>query len=77
MGLSSVKSNPELARQLLAHILKNPSHYPGTSESIEVLDISRVSSGWKLTLGLSNQGESGIEALVLDSDTPFLEAFRG
>ena len=77
MGLSSVKSNPELARQLLAHILKHPSQHPGTSESIEVLDISRVSSGWKLTLGLSNQGESGIEALVLDSDTPFLEAFRG
>lgn len=76
MGLSSVKDNPELARQLHAHILKNPLQHPGTADSVEVLDISRVVSGWRVTVGLSNQGESGIDTLVLDKDSPSLDGFR-
>lgn len=76
MGLQSVRDNPELAAQLHAHILQHPSEHPGTSESIEVLDILRVESGWLVTVGLSNQGESGVDTLVLDARTPLLASFR-
>lgn len=76
MGLQSVKSNPELAKRLLAHILEHPSEHPGTSEAVELLDIQRVASGWNVTVGLSNQGESGIDTLVLDARTPALSSFR-
>lgn len=76
MGLRSVRENPELARQLFVHILENPSQHPGTAGSVEVLDIERFNVGWKVTVGLTNQGESGVGTLVLDVDTPSLDSFR-
>lgn len=76
MGLRSVRDNPELARQLHAHIQSNPDRYPATAGLVEVLDILRVKAGWRVTVGLSNQGESGVDALVLDAHTPSLHSFR-
>lgn len=76
MGLSSVKDNPELSRQLHAHILRNPSAHPGTTDFLEILNVQRFDSGWKVTVGLGNQGESVVDTTVLDKNTPTLDAYR-
>jgi hypothetical protein len=76
MGLRNVRENLEVASLLLAHVIAHPAQYPGTEGAIEALDIQPVNGAWRVTVGLGNQGESGVDALVSFAGMPALSSFK-
>lgn len=76
MGLRSIQDHPELAAELRTIVLSNPGKYPDAEGAFEALNVIRVAGGWQILLGLENQGESGVDVFVSDSDSPQLTSFR-
>lgn len=68
MGLKEVRDNAFLAKRLYQYIQANKELYPSINETVEVLDILEKPLGWRVTLGLGNQGESSIDAHVALAD---------
>jgi hypothetical protein len=58
MGLREVRQHPALAIKLYHFVKDNPSEYPMSHEFIDVLDIQATVEGYRVSFGLSNQGES-------------------
>lgn len=65
MGLREVTQQADLAGKLYRYAKEHHDQYPGVLDTHEILDVLATDHGWRLSLGIGNQGESFIDITIL------------
>lgn len=64
MGLLEVTQHSDLAGKLYRYAKEHHVQYPGVLDTHEVLDLLATEHGWRLSLGIGNQGESFMDITI-------------
>lgn len=67
MGLREVKENAELVGRLYRYAMEHRHLFPGIQDTHEIVDVLEIDRGWRLSLGIGNQGESFMDISIFKS----------